>query len=697
MRPPAARLGPLPALAFLIGCGPEPPPDETNEIRALTGARTRIVWVQDVGEQSDPLSERSELRLMGLDSTDRQGARPLLPAVSNYAKPMLSASGDRVVYSDRIDRSVWVVQWDGSEQRKVSDGFAVDIWRDPETGTDWVYTVERFGNEETLPCRRHALDTPGLSEIVWDEVDITWGWLRVAGDGLRAAATCRWPDTGLLDLTLPRWHRYRIGCWPDIAPDGSHLFWAFDSPHRGLHLSREGSREFWRVDLTTAPGVEGLEVYHPRWSNHVRYLAISAPYTLGNDDINLFKGGPQVEIYLGRFDPAYTAIDAWAQVSHNDRGDFWPDVWIEGGERSRIPEAVATPAASAAPLEPGLDLANNWPGDRSRLEFLWQTSVAVNEVEAAPGGARRFCRVEPEGRARWGRFGVMELAGGSCAAPGAGEQVIDASGRSGELSIEAVATPRDPPPNREGTLLCFSDGDGSSQLRLYQKGIDLYLEYAASTPKGKARARRIRVAELPDPEPTHLLVSCDGAQIRSYRNGQHESVSNAAELDPASWEPGPLRFGDAPLGGSDWSGSIEGVAIYARAVGEREAAWKHDLYVSELYRRADTPRFEVQGRLLRLTQTPDARTLAPYRRALAVFTYEIDPAAHHGPDAGQILVAHWTILDGRRIPELADRAVGELYELEIELFDDHEELRTERILLEGVDLALPLYCDVADP
>ncbi len=36
----------------------------------IAGLRTRVAWVQDVGEGSDPFAKRGNLRLMGLDTAD---------------------------------------------------------------------------------------------------------------------------------------------------------------------------------------------------------------------------------------------------------------------------------------------------------------------------------------------------------------------------------------------------------------------------------------------------------------------------------------------------------------------------------------------------------------------------------------------------------------------------------------------------
>ena len=66
--------------------------------------RMRIVWVQDMGDGRDVFAQGGNLRLMGLDTGDAQGERVISGAVGNYAKPLITPRGDRVVYTDRSRR-----------------------------------------------------------------------------------------------------------------------------------------------------------------------------------------------------------------------------------------------------------------------------------------------------------------------------------------------------------------------------------------------------------------------------------------------------------------------------------------------------------------------------------------------------------------------------------------------------------------
>jgi hypothetical protein len=103
----------------------------------------------------------------------------------------------------------------------------------------------------------------------------------------------------------------------------------------------------WTVALNKAPGFNGAEAYHPRWANHPRFVAISGPYNQGGQN-QVRTGGPQAEIWLGRFSADYSRIESWARVTENKAGDSYPDVWID---RARSPYAAEIARAGTKTAE----------------------------------------------------------------------------------------------------------------------------------------------------------------------------------------------------------------------------------------------------------------------------------------------------------------------------------------------------------
>ncbi|MEW6332998.1 MAG: fibronectin type III domain-containing protein [Thermodesulfobacteriota bacterium] len=292
-------------------------------------ARTRVVWVQEMGDGSDPGATGGNLRLMGLDTGDGRGERVILGTVGNYAKPLITPRGDRVVYTDRLRKMVYVVNWDGTGLRELFGGFGLAMWRDPRDGREWIYYGLTETKEEHCPAvYRTLLDSPGAGELIWNRTPVSVDSFQLSADGRMAAGNFPWPDGGVAQLPNQGWTRLGRGCWGSLAPDNSYLSWLLDDAHRNIYVTNRSGDNGRMVNINNAPGIDGYEIYHPRWSNHPRIMAMTGPYKVGTGTNRILAGGREVEIYVGRFNAGITAIESWWRVTNNDRGDFFPDVWV---------------------------------------------------------------------------------------------------------------------------------------------------------------------------------------------------------------------------------------------------------------------------------------------------------------------------------------------------------------------------------
>jgi hypothetical protein len=321
-------------------------PVTVHAVREVTLARTRAVWIQDVGDGSDTFARGTSLRLMGLDSDDGRGERAILPEIDNYARPLLTSDGSRVVFSSRRTKTASVVNWDGTGLRTVAPGIALALWRDSQSGAEWVYFASIVEEDTYENVRRVRLDGASAPpEPVWTAGHVTEEF-QVSWDGRRAAGQFPWPRVGLADLGSQTVKEIGTGCWTSLAPDRTNRMWYFDGAHRNLSIVDDRNGSSWRVHIGDAPGLDGHEVYHPRWSNHPRLMTMTGPYAVGSGENRIRGGGEGVEVYVGRFSPALTSIERWARLTQNNRADFYPDVWVDPAEASRMP---ADAAASSSP------------------------------------------------------------------------------------------------------------------------------------------------------------------------------------------------------------------------------------------------------------------------------------------------------------------------------------------------------------
>ena len=366
-----------------------------GELRAVAGAHARAVWVQ--GDGSDPRAVGNQLVLMGFDTEDGKGERPILGERRSYVKPLLTPRGTRVVFSSRIlpgPPETFVVNWDGSGLRKLAGGFALDVWQNPVDDSEWVYLGTENDQYDFKTVTRFPIDAPDRRELVWNNSVVGADGFRVSPDGRHASGLCPWPDAVVASLPNRSLKKVGEGCWTSLASVRGLLFWYFDGAHRNLTMVDVDGGARWMVNITGAPGFEGAEAFHPRWTNHPRFLTMSGPYNQGGAN-QARTGGTQVEVYVGRFSADYSSVEAWARVTNNSAGDSYPDAWIDVARSpharqpgGRIgPQTSAPPATgSQGPSRPRRLIVNarlTRPGPIPSPEDIlpYRNALVVNEYE----------------------------------------------------------------------------------------------------------------------------------------------------------------------------------------------------------------------------------------------------------------------------------------------------------------------------
>ncbi len=666
------------------------PGDTTGAVADLTGAHTRIVWCQHQREAgNDTFARSNRLLLMGFDSHDGRGERAILHNMANYTKPLITQDGSRIVFSNRHKREVHVVDWEGGNLRKITDGVALAVWMDPGTGIEWAYIGGDY-EETTGPgpifhsVTRVQLDNPSVSELIWNRTPVSPDNFQLSADGSRVAAPFPWPLCGIAALPNGALQQFGRGCWTSIAPDNSRVMWVFDGAHRNIYLYDTTSLRSWKVNIHDAPGIDGYEVYHPRWSNHARFIVMTGPYKMGQGSNLIAGGGADVEVYIGRFNDDFTRIEKWARVTFNDRGDFFPDAWIEGGENSEV-RLLAAPDAGKQ------ELREEWPSHPEGLVFLWENASRQNEIRLAGQKNPAICSATPRGHARFGRGFEMNLKNGSFVAEGMNDIILDACKTSNELTVEVVLTSDSLNQRGPARIITFSTDQASRNFTLGQEGGSLV--FRVRTPQtGENALPQVVLGTINAGTPAHVVVSYRPGEFACYLNGERVSVPPLIDGDFSNWTPQSLVFGDELNLARNWSGRISNVAIYNRVMHSEEAAGNHARLSQELAGRAPPKRLIVKAKLLERTPHPALEAIAPYKSALVTYIYEVEEVVSGELAAPKIAVAHWALLNSKTI-ELAQNTEGETYQLLIEGFDDNPQLQGERLVMDHDDFTLPLFYD----
>jgi len=323
------------------------------EIRELTGARTRFVWLQDAGEDPCPWGGSATMRIMGFDTDDGKGARPIFPEPSDYMCPYLTPDGKGIVFNKvkmgpPIDRHVMYVNWDGTGLREVvTRAWLASVGADTNGRFVWLYCLAEAPGDK-LVFKRFRLDDPSVSELLWDK-SASIGRPTVSPDGKMAAgvyAGTGGSPCGVYDLPNIVYHNIGVGCQPAMLPcTNPYRMFLFSGDHRNgaIFTDPDDPNKIKRqpVSFENAPATRGRhQVQYPQWSNNVRFMVVAAPFAYVKNEEGIpfpdegMKGKykryyDNVEISIGRLDEKLTRIEKWVQITHNNKGDYFPEAWIE--------------------------------------------------------------------------------------------------------------------------------------------------------------------------------------------------------------------------------------------------------------------------------------------------------------------------------------------------------------------------------
>lgn len=678
---------------------PAPKDEVSQNVEALTGARTRVVWSQhQKTKAADPYSHSESALLFALDTGDGRGARPLFSKQGNYYRPLISPDGATIVYTvkdvikDAQGRKTYktdIVRTDfeGTPPAPLAEGCAVDVWSDPRDGAAWVYAVRDYVPSEFISIQarqlvRFPLADPAKVEIVWDKTPISPDNIQLSRDGTRASGQFPWPHSGRLlmkpDAKESAFVKLLTGCWPSMAPDDSGVSWVLDGAHKHATVfDADGSRS-WTLDLSRAPGIDGSEIYHPRWTNHPRFITLTGPYRGEKDGTSTIgKGGLTSEVYIGKLNEKLDGFEGWASLTSNALGDNYPDVWIAGGEKQSL-------AGFGGGASPG-GAKNAWPASKQGVVFLWENRNSSNTVTLADGKLVE-CNLSAQGAARFGRHLDMRL---DSAPPPGGAAAFIADGEAAR-PLETLFAATDG--SGEGTVEFTVVADNATQAGAATliRCTGLLIRLAARQVHFSSASGLDHTLELPAGGiAVHLAVRRSMGRDEVLLNGAPVRTT----IGPVARPPAVVPAG---FGGGSWQGGLMGLAFYHRALADGELAANAQTMLARAESRPAPPRIKLRGKLVETSAIPTPEAIYPYTGALVSYVYEVKTVAAGEFKATRILVKHWGML-GRKVVTGFPRKIGEEYDLEVEPEAGHPQLKGERIVDDTTALDLEAHYDVSVP
>lgn len=663
---------------------PSPKAGEESTLEAFIGNHARVTWIQEQGVGSDTLAFGENFKLMGLDSRDGKGERALLEAVGNYYKPIFTPDGKYVIVSDRVHHQIIKVGFISGKNEALGDGVAVATWKNPKSDTIWVYAFDGEGGENkyltTKQLVRFPLNKPEKRELVWNKSHMSWSNLDISRDGKTLGGLFPWPHASFLDIEKERLSRVGKGCWTSLSPDNNKILWVFDGLHRNLSFVHKDSGKKWTTQINGGPGMEGYEVYHPRWSNHFNFFAITGPYLEGEGGNKIGGGGKKVEVHLGKFSNDLKQVETWHTVTDNQLADFYPSLWVAESASQENPFVSGTVTAE---IEKGLP--QEWPVAPQKMIFLWQDFKSDNQLSESSLVGFQQLAVTPSGKAIFNEHNEMDLRGDGFFAGDTeltGQDLLKTNSYTG---VELLFTPKEGV--KKGTILSYGNGD-TNNIVLSQNdgGVTLNVQ---TVDEGQIILNSPEIMQ--DDVPVHLFVEVSNSIIALYKNGKSVASQKISKSPQLGWEKGQIIFGDHGKTQLGINGAISNVGIYAKPLGEAGIVNNSQLLLGGLVERKDIPFVQLRGELVEQTQIPEPDSLGAYSRALVVNRYMVNKVLQGEYSEKEILVAEWAVLDREVIGDVSARKLGDKETLHVELFDDHQELEGERLMMDMFDPDLEVY------
>ena len=679
----------LPAL-LLAGCSKSPDPPlqaapslvlsegTLKALNTVTGDRAvRVVWL----EQADPA--KPERQIFAYGSADGPGLRQIPGASGDLARPLLSSDGTSIVFTKLNSQpadgktsyapEIFICPWAGGTVKSLGPGMAVDLWRDPSDNKEYVYAVEnllpgttpRLTGEKLL---RFLPATPDGKEIIWTATPLGTEQFQVSADGRRAAGLFPFPKAGVADLTNQTLTPLPAGAWPALAADNSYAATMLDGSRRRLRVSAPNLDPGWELTFMGASGWRDGGILHPRWTNDPSVLVCTGPYQ---------EEGLAADLCLVRFRDDLRTIQQVARLTEGQRA-FSPDAWVENGgfTLTALPQQpVVIPRPAPKP----------WPVTSDSLLFAWENSRQANPRTQVSAALTAY------GFATWGRYSGMDTSGGWFEAdPAVAAKINQECRASSAWAMELILTERQTQPPVSVRLAALMLDDGREAFALYRVDRKLVLRILLGGTSDKpALVYPVVLTNLAieADRPVHLALSLRNNRLACWLDGQMQKDFQLDSSGLAAWGAGRLIFGDPHPYGSAWSGNLERVAVYSRALGDDEIRTAAETAAEFVENRTRAILHKVKATLAALP-SPD-NSSAPGQAAVSL--WDVTQVFAGGMDISRIAVISWTRLHGHSVPSTFP-LIGQSMELMLETGDDHPELESIPLLKPlGFSGETPLY------
>lgn len=332
---------------------------------------------------------------------------------------------------------------------------------------------------------------------------------------------------------------------------------------------------------------------------------------------------------------------------------------------------------------------------QERVIAFDETGEATEAGKDASFVANRGRGLVPRGLARYDRYFGLATVRGSFVATGGVNRIVSACKESSAVSVEVLLTPPKQTPREKSTILWLGPTTGDPNLAFVQEGTKVAMHLRTAMDH-QARASVTPLFEWTDGKPRHLAVTYAGSILTIYIDGEQTQRVDTVKGDLSRWRASELVFGDDYQATGSWSGKLEALAIFNRALPASEVKQQHERIGKLLASRKEPRRIHISATLTARSKIPDPASIEPYYQALSVFQYTVDKVPEGKYDGKVIAVAHWVIMDKKKLP-IENRPIGEKVDLVLEPYSENPQLETDYWLMSDLeDQELELWYDVTE-
>ncbi len=219
----------------------------------------------------------------------------------------------------------------------------------------------------------------------------------------------------------------------------------------------------------------------------------------------------------------------------------------------------------------GVKIASGpWPSNPDSVVFLLPPDAADSftpeqGLQVFATGPAGPLTLRPRRNARFDETGRFVFENGAFLADrSAGEAISRAVQASRSVAIEMTIQPDEITSDVAGTVLAFSDDDGSTRMAIRQQEDTLGIDISDSPAETRF------LYQFTDNEPHHLVILVSPERLRCFVDGKLTADHQDVRIDLTRWPAEFLILGNDWLGENPWRGTLEGLAIYSRVLTDEE-------------------------------------------------------------------------------------------------------------------------------